>query len=75
MAEDLEQARSNEACPVCGQHRLTLIGFPETTARGVRPYDELICMGDPRPDTPPGIGCLACGTEWADLEEFRRAAS
>jgi hypothetical protein len=53
---------------------LTLLYFPETSARGVLPYDELIGMGDPSADTPPGIGCLACGLEWPDLEAFRRAA-
>lgn len=65
--------RSQEACPVCGQHRLTLLYFPTTDVRGVRPYDELYGMGDPAADTPPGIGCLNCGAEWPDLAAFRAA--
>ncbi len=74
MTDFSEVTRSKEACPVCGEHRLTLLYFPDTSARGVLPYDELIGMGDPSPDTPPGIGCLACGSEWSDLAAFRRAA-
>lgn len=69
---DLE--RSREACPVCGQHRLTLLPFPTVDVLGVQPYAELIGLGDPaqRPDTTPAIGCLNCGSEWPNLEEFRR---
>jgi len=52
---------------------LTLLYFPETSVIGVRPYDELYGMGDQSADTAPGIGCLACGSEWPDLDEFRRA--
>lgn len=73
MTDSSDAARSREACPVCGEHRLTLLYFPDTTARGVMPYDELIGMGDPSADTAPGIGCLACGSEWPDLDAFRRA--
>ncbi|HSH21502.1 MAG TPA: hypothetical protein VK992_02640 [Candidatus Caenarcaniphilales bacterium] len=65
-------ARSAEACPVCGAHQLTLLRFPRVDVRGVRPYDEIIGMGDPTADDPPGIGCLACGSEWTDLETFRQ---
>jgi len=74
LTESSDSPRSKEACPACGEHRLTLLYFPDTSARGVLPYDELIGMGDPSADTPPGIGCLACGSEWPDLETFRRAA-
>jgi hypothetical protein len=28
---------------------------------------------EPRAEEPPGIGCLACGTEWPDLASFRAA--
>lgn len=73
MSESLSSARSQEKCPECGEHRLTLLYFPTTDARGVLPYDEIIGMGDPTPDTAPGIGCLACGAEWPDLEAFRAA--
>ena len=73
MSDSTDDARSKEACPVCGEHRLTLIHFPETSVIGVRPYDELYGMGDATPDTAPGIGCLACGSEWPDLDSFRRA--
>jgi hypothetical protein len=65
--------RSAEACPVCGEHRLTLLQFPRVDATGVRQYDELLGMGDAVPDDPPGIGCLACGAEWPDLAAFRAA--
>ncbi len=68
-----DDTRSNEACPVCGEHRLTLLRFPTTDVLGVQPYSELIGVGDLSPDTPPGIGCLACGSEWPDLDSFRRA--
>jgi hypothetical protein len=72
---DAIDARSELACPVCGQHRLTLLYFPSTDLRGVRPYDELLGMGDPSPETEPGIGCLNCGSEWPDLDAFRQAAA
>lgn len=73
MNDGHEGARSAETCPVCGEHRLTLLYFPETSVIGVRPYDELYGMGDASADTEPGIGCLACGSDWPDLTEFRRA--
>jgi hypothetical protein len=72
---DQESGRSAQACPECGAHQLTLLEFPSMDVRGVRPYDELIGMGDPRPDDPPGIGCLACGAEWPDLAAFRQATN
>ena len=67
-------ARSAQACPVCGAHELQLLYFPAIDVTGVQPYHELLGMGDARPDEPPGIGCRACGSEWASLEEFRSAA-
>ena len=73
MTDATDQERSKEACPICGQHRLTLLYFPETPVLGVRPYDELYMLGDQKSDTPPGIGCLNCGSDWASLEEFRAA--
>lgn len=67
--------RSKEACPVCGQHSLTILPFPTMDVMGVQPYAELIGLGDPaqRPDSAPAIGCLNCGSDWPNLEEFRRA--
>ena len=73
MTDSADEARSEEACPLCGEHRLTLLYFPDTSVMGVRPYDELYGMGDRPADTAPGIGCLACGSEWPDLAAFRRA--
>jgi len=73
MTDSADEARSNEACPVCGEHRLALLSFPNVDVLGVQPYAELIGMGDPTPDTAPGIACLACGSEWPDLDEFRSA--
>jgi hypothetical protein len=74
MTESSEEPRSQEACPVCGEHRLTLLYFPDVDVLGVQPYGELIGMGDPSANTPPGIGCLNCGSEWPDLDAFRAAA-
>jgi hypothetical protein len=73
MIDPPNDERSEEACPVCGQHRLTLLYFPETSLQGVQPYNELYGMGDKSADTPPGIGCLACGSEWPDIDAFRQA--
>lgn len=66
--------RSADACPVCGEHRLTLLYFPSVDPTGVRPYDELLGFGDVHADTPPGIGCLACGGEWETLAGYEAAA-
>lgn len=66
-----EPERSAEACPRCGAHQLTLLRFPQLDVLGVRPYDDLIGMGDAKATTEPGIGCLACGAEWPDLAAFR----
>jgi len=70
-AEDA--GRSRDACPVCGVHALHLLYFPDVGIGGVRPMDELVGMGDLKPDQPPGIGCTACGSEWESLEDFRAA--
>jgi hypothetical protein len=68
-------ARSEEACPACGEHSLSLIGFPYVSTMGVQPYTDILGMGEPQADQPPGIGCLACGVEWPDLDSFREAQS
>ena len=67
-------ARSREVCPECGGHSLELIYFPSIDVKGVSPYDELIGMGDLRPEGSPGIGCRLCGATWPDLDAFREAA-
>ena len=64
---------SNETCPVCGEQRLALIDFPSVHATGYLPANEILGMGEITQVTPPGIGCLACGTEWDSLVSFREA--
>jgi len=68
-----DAGRSREACPVCGAHALHLLYFPDVDLSGVRPMDDLIGMGDLKPEQPPGIGCEACGSEWDSLDDFRVA--
>ncbi len=74
MNEPERPGRSREACPNCGRHALELIYYPTIDVKGIKPYDELIGMGDVRSDSPPGIGCGACGADWPDLAAFRAAA-
>jgi hypothetical protein len=71
MVERADQKRSGEACPVCGQHTLQLLYFPDVGATGARPYDDILGFGDIKPDEPPGIGCASCGAEWQSLDDFR----
>ena len=71
MSEGDQPKRSGESCPVCGQHTLQLLYFPDVGATGARPYDELFGLGDIKPDAPPGIGCASCGSEWASLDDYR----
>ena len=66
-----EKQQSTESCPVCGANELELLYYPTVDVTGVRPYDELLGMGNAKPDQLPGIGCRACGSEWATLAEFR----
>lgn len=75
MTESTDDARSREACPVCGEHRLTLLPLPRVDVLGVQPYNELLGFRDiaGRPDLDPAIGCLSCGSEWPDLTDFRLA--
>lgn len=76
MADDArsdETARSDEACPACGAHRLVLLDFPDTPISGYQANSDLLGMGDLHEATPPAIGCLACGAEWPDLAAFRAA--
>ncbi len=69
-----ETARSAQACPECGAHRLALLDLPTTSVAGYQVNSELLGMGEPGSDAPPAIGCLACGAEWPDLEAFRKAS-
>jgi hypothetical protein len=66
-----EAERSREACPRCGAHRLALLAFPAIHALPYQPYAEIIGLVEPRDRGVPGIGCLACGAEWASVEIFR----
>jgi hypothetical protein len=70
---DTEEDRSADACPVCGEHRLAIIDFPELPGGVASPAAELV-GGRGSDPLAPSIGCLACGAEWADVEAFRRAA-
>jgi hypothetical protein len=67
-----ENARSREACPRCGAHRLAVIDVPDVS---YQPYDPVNALQGIRTDFrlegTPGIGCLACGAEWADLPSLR----
>jgi hypothetical protein len=67
-----QNERSAEACPECGAHRLAMIDFPSVSGR-YQVNNELLGMGEVKERTPPGIGCLACGAEWRDLDTFRKA--
>lgn len=64
---------SDQACPVCGEHRLRAVTPPRIDVQGVAPWLDLYAMGDPRPDTPPAIVCDACGADWPDLAAFGSA--
>ena len=64
--------RSADACPVCGEHRLAIIDFPELPGGVASPVAELVGGRGSDPSAP-AIGCLACGAEWADVEAFRKA--
>ncbi len=66
-----ESARSDDACPRCGAHRLALLSLPQIDTTGYRPLDEAYGMtGGPRLEAP-AIGCLACGADWPNLAAFR----
>ena len=71
---DNADARSEQACPRCGQHRLALLNVPEIDPNGYRPLDEVLGMGEAPSLEEPGIGCLNCGAEWPSLGAFRSEA-
>jgi hypothetical protein len=68
-----DHARSEEACPVCGEHRLALVRFPGETPPDDEAPGAILGATLARDDEAPAIGCLACGAEWPDLGSFREA--
>ena len=66
--------RSADACPVCGEHRLAIIDFPELPGGVPSPAAELVGGRGADPSAP-SIGCLACGAEWPDVAAFRSAVA
>lgn len=68
-----DNERSAESCPVCNEHALHLLYFPSVDVTGARAYDDMLGFGDIKADAEPGIGCDACGAEWATLDAFRAA--
>jgi hypothetical protein len=67
-----EQARSEQACPVCSQHTLALDRPPEIDVMGVQQYSDMLGMGDLHVESAIGIVCLTCGTHWRDKDAFDR---
>ena len=67
-----EDARSEQACPVCSQHTLALDEPPQIDVMGVQSYLDLLGMGDLRTASTLGIVCLTCGTRWHDKDAFDR---
>ena len=70
-----DSARSEHACPVCGQHTLALDQPPEIDVMGVQAYSDMLGMGDLPNQGAVGIVCLNCGTHWRDKEAFDRGES
>jgi hypothetical protein len=66
-----EEVRSEQACPVCGQHSLAIDEPPRLDVMGVQLYSDIVGMGDLRAPSL-GIVCLSCGTRWRDREAFDR---
>ena len=68
-----EEARSEQACPVCGEHALALDTPPEIDVMGVQQYSDMLGMGDLPNEGAVGIVCLECDTHWRDKASFDRA--
>jgi hypothetical protein len=66
-----DSARSEDACPRCGAHRLALLQMPEIDLTDYHPLDEAIGMGMTPSLEQPAIGCLACGAQWPDVGALR----
>ncbi len=73
MLESNASSASVEACPVCGAHRLALLEFPHVSGAVHLIDSEMFAVRMMPDQTPPGIGCLACGSEWEDVTSFRTA--
>jgi hypothetical protein len=67
-----EEARSEQACPVCSQHTLALDRPPEIDVMGVQQYSDIVGMGDLHNEGAVGIVCLNCKTHWRDKAAFDR---
>ena len=67
-----EEARSEQACPVCEQHTLALDRPPEIDVMGVQAYSDMLGMGDFANESALGIVCLNCKTHWRDKDAFDR---
>ena len=67
-----EQAKSEQACPVCGQHTLALDRPPEIDVMGVQAYSDMLGMGDLQNEGAVAIVCLNCHTLWKDKGAFDR---
>ncbi|MDQ3492958.1 MAG: hypothetical protein M3452_06825 [Chloroflexota bacterium] len=71
--QGLDAERSAEACPACGRHTVSLLGFPYVATMGAQPTADILGMGELSADQPPAIACLSCGAQWPDVAAFRQA--
>jgi hypothetical protein len=71
MTDDA-QARSADACPRCGAHRLAMVEPPKLVDLGYQPLNEVYMIhGEVTDPVAPGIECLACEATWPDVDAFR----
>jgi hypothetical protein len=69
-----EQTRSEQICPVCGQHTLAVEELPQIDVLGYQPYSDIVGMGDLHAGGGTSIVCLNCSTRWRDRGAFDRGA-
>ena len=67
-----DTTRSEQACPVCGQHTLALDEPPHIDVMGIQPYSDMLGMGDLPAVRRAASSASACGTHWRDREAFDR---
>jgi|GEM_PF-4454294 len=67
-----EQAKSEQACPVCSHHTLALDKPPELDTMGIQVFSDMVGMGDLHNEGSVAIVCLNCGTRWRDKAAFDR---